>query len=104
MSCSIACEEFQAWMDVNNLIHLNINERISPGPIIEKAELVLIFSLMDRAIGNDICLLDCCDISVCILPRSKSDHHPLLMMLEQQDHTNLVLLNFSKFDLLIVTT
>ncbi|KAL2976583.1 hypothetical protein AAZX31_13G017400 [Glycine max] len=104
MSCSIACEEFQAWMDVNNLIHLNINERISPGPIIEKAELVLIFSLIDRAIGNDICLLDWCDISVCILPRSKSEHHPLLMMLEQQDHTNLVLLNFSKFDLLIVTT
>lgn len=78
----IACDEFKSWSDSSDLIHLPTvgaeftwtNKRRGSAHTERR---------LDRVVCNDPLINYWGSSTCCTLPRSKSDHHPILLKLQK---------------------
>lgn len=82
----ISCEGLRAWQDNSSLTHL-----LTRGAkfiwLNKRRSTALIEMRLDRSICNDnwLAFWDC--VSCCTLPRSQSEHHPILLILKKGSQT-----------------
>lgn len=78
----VSCEEFNAWSDSCNLTHL-LTRGAEYTWSNKRRGRALVEMRLDRSICNDPWLSFWDFVSCCTLPKSHSDHHPILLTLKK---------------------